>query len=96
MFDEMRETLLVISLCCRPEVDGHAHKHLILGALVGANGVAQTIGEPPVNDTGVRFEVRCLGIPRRGAFRTVDFRSLLRRSGHSGCAYKTGSRRQYT
>ena len=53
MFDEMRKTLLVLRLCCRPEVDGHAHKHLILGALVRTYGVAQTIGQPPVNDTAI-------------------------------------------
>ena len=95
MFDEMRKTLLVLRLCCRPEVDGHAHKHLILGALIRANGIAQTIGQPPVNDTGVWFEVGRLRVPGCGAFRAVDFSFLLRRSGQSGCAYNTGRRRQY-
>ena len=64
MFDEMGQTLLILRLGCRTKVYGHADQHLILWTVIGTNGVAQAIGQSPVNDAGIRLEIRCLCIPR--------------------------------
>ena len=82
MLDKMREALLILGLCSRAKVDRHADQHLILWTLVRTDGVTQPVGQPPINDARVRFEIRCLGIPRRGPL--CPCRCARRRS-HTGC-----------
>ena len=75
MLDEMCQTLLIISLGRRAEINGHAHEDLVLGALVRADGVAQPVRQLPVNDCCIWFEVRRLGVPRRCPLRPCGRRA---------------------
>ena len=89
MFDEVGETLFVVGFRSRPEFESQPDQNLIVGALIAADGIAQAIGELPIDDTAISFEIGGLAVPRRGACRSRRWRRVRRdRCGNDQCARK--------